>query len=103
MEGRDKCGHECNARVFMRSIRDASNEDSTPGFMAIKVTALGPPNLLERMSTELVRLGGGLDRGHSSSDIRGALAPVLMPEELVMFDSMLARLHTLASAVHAKV
>lgn len=68
-----------------------------------QVTALGPPNLLERMSFHLTQQGDTLDRGAASTHLRDEFLHVLTMEELQALDRMLGRLHLLASQCHAKV
>lgn len=68
-----------------------------------QVTALGPPDLLEKASSVLAARGDPLDRGAASAALRNALAPSLEPAELASFDAMVARLDALTDAVVAKV
>ena len=68
-----------------------------------QVTALGQPNLLERMSQVLADVGGTLDRGHSSGQLRQVLAGSLSAHELRAFDNLMRRMHELASAAYEKV
>eukprot|EP00877_Chromochloris_zofingiensis_P000884 jgi/Chrzof1/10797/Cz05g12130.t1 len=53
--------------VFLRAI-DAAAQLPQPGFAAIKVTALGNPQLLERMSTALLEIRGLFQEGDSNGD-----------------------------------
>ena len=68
-----------------------------------QVTALGPPNVLERASTILAGLGNPTNRGAASARLREVLAPHLAPGELASFDAMVGRLDALTDAVVAKV
>ncbi|EIE22093.1 hypothetical protein COCSUDRAFT_83484 [Coccomyxa subellipsoidea C-169] len=90
-----------NLDIFMRSIRDSDNIRNR-AFVAIKVTPLGPPKLLEKMSEVLVATGDPADRGHSSARLREALLPHLDAHETASLDNMLRRMDTLCDAVLAK-
>ncbi|BDA46933.1 Proline dehydrogenase 1, mitochondrial [Coccomyxa sp. Obi] len=90
-----------NLDIFMRSIRDSDNIRNR-AFVAIKVTPLGPPKLLEKMSEVLTATGNPLDRGHASAALREALLPHLDPQEVVSLDALMRRLDTLCDAVVAK-
>jgi hypothetical protein len=74
-----------------------------PFVLFLQVTALGAPNLLEKISTALVAKGGALDRGHCSRDLRSALGGSLSAAELASFDRMWDRLNAIAGACHIKV
>jgi len=58
-EGEAKC--EANKRIFLSAVR-AVKATSPDGFAAVKVTALGDPALLERVSTAVLELRAFFDR-----------------------------------------
>ena len=58
-EGEAKC--EANKRVFLSAVR-AVKATSPDGFAAVKVTALGDPALLERVSNAVLELRAFFDR-----------------------------------------
>ena len=68
-----------------------------------QVSALGSPNLLERVSAHMAQHGDLCDRGGSSGWLRGEMQAVLAPEEAQALDRLLGRLHLLASRCRAKV
>lgn len=70
---------------------------------ASQVTALGPPALLEHMSTVLDGLCPPNDRGAVSARLAEALAPHLEPDQAASLAAMIGRLDALAAAAHAKV
>ena len=67
------------------------------------MSALACPELLQKLSTQLIALGADLDRGRHSSDLRSAMTPALTERELGAYDRLCGRLHTVAAAAHAKV
>ncbi|KAK9834130.1 hypothetical protein WJX81_000815 [Elliptochloris bilobata] len=92
---------DCNLAIFMRSVRDSDNVAST-AIVAIKVTALAPPALLERASAALAGMQAPEDRGALSARLQEALAPHLTPAEQASLDKCVRRLDALATAVQAK-
>ncbi|CAL5224266.1 g6925 [Coccomyxa viridis] len=90
-----------NTAIFMRSIRDSDNFGNR-AFVAIKVTALAPPKLLEKMSELLTQHGDLSDRGFCSARLAEAMLPHLDEQEQASFHGVLRRLDTLADALIAK-
>ncbi|KAK9791187.1 hypothetical protein WJX73_005196 [Symbiochloris irregularis] len=89
------------AQRFLNDLNRANNVDMT-GFVAIKVSALGPPNLLEAIAAHLASRGDPCNRGQASADLRSQLQTVLSAEDLRAFERMLGRLHLLAKRCHDK-
>ena len=69
----------------------------------MQVTALGPPALLERMSTLLVAGGAALDRGMASQGLHDALVTSLTNEETASLNNLMRRLDCICDAAVAKV
>ncbi|KAK9865686.1 hypothetical protein WJX84_004061 [Apatococcus fuscideae] len=72
------CDHACN--IFRKSIHDAAHVEGR-GFMAIKVSALGPPNMLRRASALLAERGiAGMWPGMGEA-VRPHSHPLLMLQD----------------------
>ena len=68
-----------------------------------QVTALAPPNLLERMSEVLTQHADPHNRGHASANLHDVMLPVLDEQEQASFHGAIRRLDTLGDAVLAMV
>ena len=71
--------------------------------LALQVTALAPPKLLEKMSELLTQQADPSDRGFCSARLAQAMLPHLDEQEQASFHGVLQRLDTLANALIAKV
>eukprot|EP00884_Botryococcus_braunii_P003785 jgi/Botrbrau1/13407/Bobra.0082s0014.1 len=93
----------CDKRLgtFMTSVTVQDNIRNT-GFVAIKVTALCQPNLLEKVSNILVARGETLDRGRSSRRLDEILREKLTVEEFASYQKMYNRVDSIAAACHHK-
>ena len=67
------------------------------------MTALAPPNLLEKMSEALTQHANPDDRGHASATLHNVMLPVLDEQEQASFLGVIRRLDTLGDAVVAMV
>ena len=67
------------------------------------MTALAPPNLLEKMSEVLTQHADPHDRGHASASLHDLMLPVLDEQEQASFHGAIRRLDTLGDAVLAMV
>ena len=67
------------------------------------MTALAPPNLLEKMSEVLTQHADPHDRGHASANLHDVMLPVLDEQEQASFHGAIRRLDTLGDAVLAMV
>ena len=86
-----------------RTVRPLPVKLQSTCLSASQVTALGPPALLEHMSTVLHGLCPPNDRGAVSARLAEALAPHLEPGQAALLAAMIGRLDALAAAAHAKV
>ena len=88
---------------MQQSCRDAYTEVQDLTHSCAQVTALAPPNLLEKMSEVLTQHANPNDRGHASANLHDVVLPVLDEQEQASFHGALRRLDTLGDAVLAMV